>query len=169
MKNTYFKMTKDLKLQKVSNLGRLVKYSLVLNVVLILVIGLLVAKEPIIQRIHTHTRDTITLGDVSLTDSAILKELVKNQCVLPSVAVAQAKIESANYKSPVCKENKNLFGIKWHKCDYVLGENRNHASYKSYKDNIKCYIHIQNRYLRNINGRYAEAGGYVNMLKSMNK
>jgi uncharacterized FlgJ-related protein len=162
-------MTKDLKLQKVSNLGRLVKYSLVLNVVLILVIGLLVAKEPIIQRIHTHTRDTITLGDVSLTDSAILKELVKNQCVLPSVAVAQAKIESANYKSPVCKENKNLFGIKWHKCDYVLGENRNHASYKSYKDNIKCYIHIQNRYLRNINGRYAEAGGYVNMLKSMNK
>lgn len=169
MKNTYFKMTKDLKLQKVSNLGRLVKYSLVLNVVLIVVIGLLVAKEPIIQRIHTHTRDTITLGDVSLTDSAILKELVKNQCVLPSVAVAQAKIESANYKSPVCKENKNLFGIKWHKCDYVLGENRNHASYKSYKDNIKCYIHIQNRYLRNINGRYAEAGGYVNMLKSMNK
>jgi uncharacterized FlgJ-related protein len=169
MKNTYFKMTKDLKLQKVSNLGRLVKYSLVLNVVLILVIGLLIAKEPIIQRIHTHTRDTITLGDVSLTDSAILKELVKNQCVLPSVAVAQAKIESANYKSPVCKENKNLFGIKWHKCDYVLGENRNHASYKSYKDNIKCYIHIQNRYLRNINGRYAEAGGYVNMLKSMNK
>jgi uncharacterized FlgJ-related protein len=162
-------MTKDLKLQKVSNLGRLVKYSLVLNVVLIVVIGLLVAKEPIIQRIHTHTRDTITLGDVSLTDSAILKELVKNQCVLPSVAVAQAKIESANYKSPVCKENKNLFGIKWHKCDYVLGENRNHASYKSYKDNIKCYIHIQNRYLRNINGRYAEAGGYVNMLKSMNK
>ena len=169
MKNTYFKMTKDLKLQKVSNLGRLVKYSLVLNVVLILVIGLLVAKEPIIQRIHTHTRDTITLGDVSLTDSAILKELVKNQCVLPSVAVAQAKIESANYKSPVCKENKNLFGIKWHKCDYVLGENRNHARYKSYKDNIKCSIHIQNRYLRNINGRYAEAGGYVNMLKSMNK
>ena len=169
MKNTYFKMTKDLKLQKVSNLGRLVKNSLVLNLVLILVIGALIAQEPIIERIHTHTRDTITIGDVALNDSALLKELVKNQCVLPSVAVAQAKIESANYKSPVCKENKNLFGIKWHKCDYVLGENRNHASYKSYKDNIKCYIHIQNRYLRNINGRYAEAGGYVNLLKSMNK
>ena len=169
MKNTYFKMTKDLKLQKVSNLGRLVKNSLVLNLVLILVIGALIAQEPTIERIHTHTRDTITIGDVALNDSALLKELVKNQCVLPSVAVAQAKIESANYKSPVCKENKNLFGIKWHKCDYVLGENRNHASYKSYKDNIKCYIHIQNRYLRNINGRYAEAGGYVNLLKSMNK
>lgn len=169
MKNTYFKLTHDLKLKKVNNLSRLAKYSLVLNLGLIGFIAFLLAKDPIVHQIHTHSRDTITIGDVSLNDSAILQELVKHKCVLPSVAVAQAKIESSNYKSNICRENKNLFGIKWHKCEYVLGENRNHASYKSFKDNIKCYIHIQNRYLRNIDGKYAEAGGYVNMVKSMNK
>jgi uncharacterized FlgJ-related protein len=169
MKSTYYKLTEDLKLKKIPNLGRVTKYSLLLNAILIVVVMVLSFKDPIVRKIHTHTRDTITIGDVSLNDSAILKELVKHKCVLPSVAIAQAKIESSNYKSDICKENKNLFGIKYHKCDYVLGENRNHASYKSYKDNIKCYIHIQNRYLRNIDGKYAEAGGYVSMVKSMTK
>lgn len=167
MKNKYFKLTDDLTLKKVYDLTKVAKVSLVVNLLLILIVALLWNKEPIIETIHTHTRDTIRVGDIQLNDSAILGELVKNKCVLPSVAVAQARIESANYKSPICRENKNLFGIKWHKCDYVLGENRNHASYKSYKDNIKCYIHIQNRYLRNIDGRYAEASGYVNLVKSM--
>lgn len=169
MKNTYFKLSEDLTLHKVSNMGKVARLSLLLNLALIIIIAVLINQDPIKQVIHTHSRDTITVGDVSLNDSSILKELVKHKCVLPSIAVAQAKIESSNYKSNICKENKNLFGIKYHKCDYVLGENRNHASYKSYKDNIKCYIHIQNRYLRNIDGKYAEAGGYVSMVKSMIK
>jgi uncharacterized FlgJ-related protein len=167
MKNTYFKLTEDLTLKKVKDFKKVAKCSVLLNAVFVIIICLLIAKEPIIRRIHTHSRDTITIGDVRLTDSSILNELVKHKCVLPSIAVAQARIESANYKSDVCKHNKNLFGIKYHKCEFVLGENLNHASYKSYKDNIRCYIHIQNRYLRNINGRYAAAGDYVNILKGM--
>jgi uncharacterized FlgJ-related protein len=83
------------------------------------------------------------------------------------MAIAQARIETGNYVSRVCVSNKNLFGIKYHKCKYVLGELNNHASYKSYKDNIKCYIHIQNRYLRNIDGRYAEAGNYLSTIKGL--
>lgn len=169
MKNTYYKLTEDLKLKKIPNLGRITKYSLLLNVVLIAVIVILSLKDPIIRRIHVHTRDTVTLGDVALTDSAILKELINQDCVLPPMAVAQARIETGNYVSKVCLNNKNLFGIKYHKCKYVLGENLNHASYKSYKDNIKCYIHIQNRYLRNIDGRYAEAGNYIAVLKGLQK
>jgi uncharacterized FlgJ-related protein len=169
MKNTYFKLTDDLKLKRVSNLGIVAKFSLLLNFVFVIIICVLIAKEPSIRKIHTHTTDTITIGDVSMTDSSILKELVKHKCVLPSIAIAQARIESGNYKSQVCKQNKNLFGIKWHKCEFVAGEHLNHASYKSYKDNIRCYIHIQNRYLRNIDGRYAAAGGYVTILKGMTK
>jgi len=169
MKHKYFKLTDDLKLKKVYDLTKVAKVSLILNIVLGFILVLMWQRDPLIETIHTHThtRDTIRIGDIQLNDSSILKELVKHKCILPSVAVAQAKIESANYKSSICKENKNLFGIKWHKCKFVQGENRNHASYKSYKDNIKCYIHIQNRYLRNIDGRYAEAGGYVSLLKSM--
>ena len=169
MKNTYYKLTKDLKLKQVPDLGRITKASLLLNLLLIGTLIVLLAKDPIIRRIHTHTRDTITIGDISLSDSAILKELVQQDCVLPPMAVAQARIETGNYVSKVCLRNKNLFGIKYHKCEYVLGENLNHASYKSFKDNIKCYIHIQNRYLRNIDGRYAEAGNYISVLKGLDK
>lgn len=165
----YYKMDEEFNLKAIGNLPRRLKYSLALNVILALIVIFLLLKEPVTHRIYRHTRDTITLGDISLTDSSILCELMVNNCVLPSVAVAQARLESANYQSKVCKENKNLFGIKWHKCDYVAGEHLNHASYKSYKDNIKCYIHIQNRYLRNIDGRYATAGDYVQIIKGMNR
>lgn len=169
MKNTYYRLTEDLKLKKIPNLGRITKYSLLLNAILIAVVVVLSFKEPIIKKIHTHTRDTVTIGDVALNDSAILKELVNQECILPPMAIAQARIETGNYVSKVCLSNKNLFGIKYHRCKYVLGELNNHASYKSYKDNIKCYIHIQNRYLRNIDGKYAEAGNYISTLKGLNR
>lgn len=169
MKNTYYRLTEDLKLKKIPNLGRITKYSLLLNAILIAVVVVLSFKDPIIKKIHTHTRDTVTIGDVALNDSAILKELVNQECILPPMAVAQARIETGNYGSRVCLSNKNLFGIKYHRCKYVLGELNNHASYKSYKDNIKCYIHIQNRYLRNIDGKYAEAGNYISTLKGLNR
>jgi len=169
MKNTYYKLTKDLKLKQVPNLGRVTKASLLLNIILIAILIVILAKDPIIKRIHIHTRDTVTVGDVALNDTSILKELVNQECILPPMAVAQARIETGNYVSKVCLRNKNLFGIKYHKCKYVLGENLNHASYKSYKDNIKCYIHIQNRYLRNIDGKYAEAGNYISVLKGLDK
>ena len=104
--------------------------------------------------------------DIMLTDTSITAELIKNGCVLTNVAVTQSRIETGNYASQVCLENKNLFGIKYHKCEYVSGEKNNHATFASYKDCIKCYCHIQNYYLKSINGHYAEAKNYVTIIKS---
>ena len=50
--------------------------------------------------------------DVALNDSAIAKELTRLGCVLPNVAIAQFRVETGNYKSAICKENKNLAGIR---------------------------------------------------------
>ena len=98
-------------------------------------------------------------------EPGILIGIQKYGCVLPGVALAQFKIESSHYKSKVCKENKNLAGIKYHKCKYVKGELNDHALYHSYRDNIKCYANIQEKYLKNIDGKYASAGGYVELIK----
>jgi hypothetical protein len=118
--------------------------------------------------IMIYQRDTVVkFHDITLTDSTILKELIKNRCVLPNVALAQAKIESSHYTSKVCVHNKNLFGIKKHKCKYVTGQNLNHATYNTYRDNIKCYQHIQEHYLKNIDGNYAESSGYVELIEKM--
>jgi len=167
MKNTYYKITKDLGVEELKNIGKRYRISLWLNAILIVIILLLTLKPQNIIIRHRHTRDTIQLGDVQLNDSSLTTELHKQGCILPNVALAQAKLETGNYKSIVCLSNRNLFGIKFHKCNYVLGKLNNHASYKSYKDNIKCYIHVQNRYLRNIDGKYAEAPNYISKLQTI--
>jgi uncharacterized FlgJ-related protein len=107
--------------------------------------------------------------DVALNDSAIAKELTRLGCVLPNIAIAQFRVETGNYKSDICKENKNLAGIRNSASPLSIGKNRGHNAYKSYRDCLKDYIRIQNKYLKNIDGKYAEAEGYVKLIKSMKK
>lgn len=118
-----------------------------------------------------HRTDTMIVEhkDVALNDSAIGAELARLGCVLPNVAVAQFRIETGNYKSAICRENKNLAGIRNSTSPLSIGKNRGHNAYKTYRDCLKDYVRIQNRYLRNIDGRYAEAKGYVKLIKSMRK
>jgi hypothetical protein len=111
-------------------------------------------------------RDTVP-EDIPLTKEAILKELVDNKCVLPAIALAQFSQETEHFKSSICKENKNIAGIRNSSSKYVIGMNRGHCVYKTYKDCIKDYIRIQNSYLKNINKKYAEDTNYINKLKNI--
>ena len=122
---------------------------------------------PSVFKIHDTVLVADSVLDIKLTEKEILKELIKQGCVLPNVAFAQMKIETGNFKSAICRENRNIAGIKTSKSKYVAGMNRGHCSYKTYKDCIKDYVRIQNRYLKNIDGRYAENPLYVQKLKSM--
>jgi hypothetical protein len=171
-KKNHFIITENLEVVPTGNLystRKKLKASLIVNFILfslILLLAVLLAVKPNIIIKSKVIRDTIKIGDVKLTDSAIAAELTQQGCVLANVAVTQAKIETGNYRSAICRDNKNLFGITYHKCKYVVDKKHNHASYNSYKDNIKCYIHVQNAYLRNIDGRYAEAPDYIATIKT---
>ena len=162
----FIELTKNLEMIKQPNYRRMFKLSLWVNLFLI---GLFVTSfiRPIrtIYRVKEKIVERMVPEDITLTDSAILAELVKGNCMLPNIALAQAKLETGHYKSVVCKENKNLFGIKKHNCKYVAGDNLNHATYKTYRDNIKCYLHIQEHYLSKINGKYAESPTYIQNLR----
>lgn len=111
--------------------------------------------------------DSNTLKDIELSDTSIIKELVRLDCVLPNVALAQFKVESAHFKSRIAIENKNIAGIKTSQSEYVKGKRHGHCVYASYRDCIRDYVRIQNRYLKNIDGRYAENGGYINLVKKV--
>lgn len=164
-----YKLDQHLGLKKAPWYYRLTKASLLLNVTLVLLF-LYGAFTPVTvtKYITEYKTDTLVVPeDIKLNDSSIVKELVLNDVMQVNVALAQAKLETGYYKSKVCKENKNLFGIKFHKCKYVKGNMNNHASYKTYKDNIKCYAHVQRRYLKNIDGKYAEAPDYIQTLKKI--
>lgn len=162
-----YKLSKNLELIKTKTFKQAFIFSLSVNFILLGYVSYLRHLGPVIKTVHKFTPyEKVPDQDIQLNDSFILKELIKEGSVLPSVALAQAKIESSHYKSTVCKENKNLFGIRYHKCPFVKGQNLNHATYETYKDNIKCYVHIQKHYLGKIDGHYAEAKGYVDLIKT---
>ena len=135
---------------------------LMLSIVYLLV--KLVTTTPTFKVVYKYIHPT-EQHDIELSEEAIVKCLHDNGCVLPNVAVAQARLESNLGKSNVGKQAKNMFGITHHKCTYVSGKHGVYAKYETYEDNIKCYIHIQDRYLQNINGVYATDPTYISKLK----
>lgn len=140
---------------------------------IVLLIGLLVSiafyftREETVRVVHRLVYPKVQNdNDIELSETEIVKCLHQHGCVLPNVAVAQAKLESNLGKSNVGKNAKNMFGITHHKCKYVSGKYGVYAKYETYEDNIKCYIHIQDHYLKAIEGRYASDPGYIQKLKS---
>jgi uncharacterized FlgJ-related protein len=111
-------------------------------------------------------KEIVTERDIVLNDSGITAELTNQGVILAAVACLQSRIESNHGKSNVGIQAKNLFGITYHRCKHVAGKHGVYAKYDSYRDNIKCYAHIQKRYLKNIDGVYAEDPTYVSKLKS---
>jgi hypothetical protein len=114
--------------------------------------------------VHPPTEES---KDIELSEEAIVKCLRQHGCVLSNVAVAQAKLESNLGKSNVGKNAKNMFGIVHHKCKYVSGKYGVYGKYETYEDNIKCYIHIQDHYLKRIDGVYATDPGYISKIQRM--
>ena len=114
--------------------------------------------------VHPPTEES---KDIELSEEAIVKCLRQHGCVLSNVAVAQAKLESNLGKSNVGKNAKNMFGIVHHKCKYVSGKYGVYGKYETYEDNIKCYIHIQDHYLKRIDGVYASDPGYISKIQRM--
>jgi cystathionine beta-lyase/cystathionine gamma-synthase len=107
------------------------------------------------------------LFSVSAISMAILFLLFRgNINNMPEGDIVYDQIESNHGKSNVGIQAKNLFGITFHRCKHVAGKHGVYAKYDSYRDNIKCYAHIQKRYLKNIDGVYAESPLYVEKLKS---
>ena len=160
------KVNKDLSVSPVKSYKNAFIVSLAINVILLFTSMLNLTTE-----IISVVKDTVTIErtieDMKLTDSGLTAELVKHGCVLPAVAVAQAKIESNIGKSNVGVQAKNMFGLTYHKCKYVDGKHGVYAKYKSYRDNVRCYIDIQNKYLRKIDGVYASSPSYIKDLKSV--
>lgn len=124
--------------------------------------------KPIVKYKFIFIHDTIQKEkDIRLTKDEIVAELVKQKCIQPSVAYAQFLIESEHFKSPICKENKNFAGIRNSSSKYVIGKNRGHSVYKTYRDCIKDYIRIQNRLLGKMDRVYAEDSLYIPKLRKM--
>lgn len=68
-----------------------------------------------------------------------------------SLIYAQCYHETGGFKSPIYKENKNLFGMKINSRSYHRGSSRGHALYDSKYDSIKDYFERQKQFKINYN------------------
>jgi hypothetical protein len=159
----FYVMGSDLKLRQTPN------YRKMLLVCLVLLGASLTAMVYMSNNVQVntrkvHTTDTVYIEDVPLTDSAITKELTQLGCMLPNVALAQFKVETGHFRSAICRENKNIAGIRNSASKLSKGLSRGHNVYSTYRDCLRDYVRIQNKYLKNIDGRYAEAKDYTEQL-----
>lgn len=99
----------------------------------------------------------------------------------PHIILAQAKLESGNFKSTIFLENNNMFGMKEAKlrANLAKGTNRNHAYYETWQDCILDYalyystylsdIRTEGEYFEYLRQNYAEDPTYVQRLKEIIK
>lgn len=162
----YYKQNQDLSFSKATNFKKLFYVSLTINVIFVALLLMAFTKEESIITKTKIIKEVVTEKDVVLNDSGITAELTKQGVILAAVACLQSKIESNHGKSNVGIQAKNLFGITFHRCKHVAGKHGVYSKYDSYRDCIKCYAHVQARYLKNIDGIYASDPLYVSKLKS---
>lgn len=63
-----------------------------------------------IQLLPTTAPDTLFFS-TELNDSNLLNALSAFEVSYPQIVLKQAKLESGNYTSRLCKENSNIFGL----------------------------------------------------------
>lgn len=84
------------------------------------------------------------------TRQEVLKELHKQKIPHANIVLAQARLESGNFKSDFYKRTNNLFGLK---------KGKKYATYKHWRDSIKDYK-------ERISSRY-KGGDYYEFLKEI--
>jgi hypothetical protein len=81
----------------------------------------------------------------------------------PDIVMAQAIIESGNFKSKIFKENNNLFGMKMpeYRKTTAIGINRGHAVYRNWRESVIDYALWQGK-----RARYSTTNQYLRRLRS---
>lgn len=149
-------------------------YWVFLGIVIGLIINLFTPKTTVVYKEINKPNHTIISSDTDtikhyslLEDSNVYREIVANKIHHPDIVLAQAKLETGNYKSKVCIVYNNLFGLR--------KPNGSYYKFNSWQESVKAYKNwVQNKYTPPNNYYdfldsigYAEDGNYTNKLKDM--
>lgn len=78
------------------------------------------------------------------TQEQVLSEIKRQGIPHPHIVLAQARLETGNFKSDLCQVNKNLFGMKGGK---GTRKRNGYAAYRHWRESIKDYKdRISSRY-----------------------
>ena len=91
----------------------------------------------------------MTLSATAQTTEQVERELQRQRVPHAEIVLAQARLETGNFKSRRCKEDKNLFGMK---------RGKRYARYKRWQDSVADYK-------ERISSRYKGGSYYVFLRK----
>ena len=82
----------------------------------------------------------------------LIKEVRSSKFKFPAIIIAQSYIETSHFSSSVWEENHNLFGMRLPltRLTLAIGDNLNHAVYKTWKDSVKDRLIYEALYLHKI-------------------
>ena len=147
-------------------------YWILVGIVIGLLINLFTPKTTVVYKEINKPNQTIILTDTvksysSLVDSSVYREIVSNNIYHPDIVLAQAKLETGNYKSKVCTVYNNLFGLRKPDGSYYKF-NSWQESVKAYKDWVQNKYTPPNDYYDFLDSiGYAEDDSYINKLRDM--
>ena len=147
-------------------------YWILVGIVIGLLVNFFTPKTTVVYKEINKPNQTIILADTikhysSLVDSNVYREIVSNNIYHPDIVLAQAKLETGNYKSKVCTVYNNLFGLRKSDGSYYKF-NSWQESVKAYKDWVQNKYTPPNDYYDFLDSiGYAEDVDYTNKLKNM--
>ena len=140
------------------------------------------SNEKLIDKEIIKIENKITIKHVKkITDKELFDYIVKLNIKFPKVVLAQAKLETGNYKSNVFITKKNLFGMKLARSRPTTGQGdgKGYAHYKTWKESVIDYALLQTSYYRNcrteqeymeqLQRTYCENSMYIQHLRELMK
>lgn len=117
--------------------------------------------------------------DNQFSEEKLIEEIKKMHFNYPEIILAQAKLETGNFTSPIFKSNHNLFGMREpnKRITTVIETQNGHGYYENWKDSFYDYVIFYSSYLRTLDTEqeyynylsqnYATDPRYVSTLKAM--
>lgn len=142
------------------------------GIVIGLLVNLFTPKTTVVYKeINKPIRPIISADTVkaysSLEDSNVYREIVAQKIYHPDIVLAQAKLETGNYKSKACTVYNNLFGLRKPDGSYYKF-NSWQESVKAYKDWVQNKYTPPNDYYDFLDSiGYAEDESYISKLRNM--
>ena len=137
-------------------------YWILVGIVIGLLVNFFTPKTTVVYKEINKPNQTIILADIikpysSLVDSNVYREIVSNNIYHPDIVLAQAKLETGNYKSKACTVYNNLFGLRKPDGSYY--------KFNSWQESVKAPPNDYYDFLDSIG--YAEDVSYISKLKDM--
>jgi uncharacterized FlgJ-related protein len=157
-----------------------VKYG-ILALVGIILLSFLAGRYSGLNNLTTFEKEFIILNlqqeRSKFTEDKLISLLSDLNVKFPHIVLAQAKLETGNFKSTIFRHNNNLFGMKEARARVktAKGTNLNHAYYDTWQESVYDYAFFQSRYMAGakteaeyfaaLDASYAEATKYSQTLK----